>query len=160
MIEMKWNKDTVEIWENGVLKYDLKGRNVYSHLSKRAILLSTLHNFLLKEERKRDYASTDKLAESIMYIIYECEVYLSNNEYWETFEKIQKACPEVKIELYQSNFNLFKQLSAKEKKELYKYIKEKGRMAYDLQSENSGAFRYSGKPHHRGMLYFQWSARF
>ena len=71
MIEMKWNRDKVEVWEDEVLKYDLKGREVYSHRSKKTVLLSTFKGFLSNSGRRGQYAETDKLADSIIYTLSE-----------------------------------------------------------------------------------------
>lgn len=120
MVEIKWNKDKVEVYVNYYLKYSIDSRGFFSYSANRMIKGETVAKVISASPEFRNVENQPALFRTVYEM---CQRNIVLGAKWEYFEKIQKACPEVRFIPYYDGMELFGGLKTSERKDFYSFLR-------------------------------------
>ena len=120
MVEIKWNKDIIEVYVDYSLKYSINSRGFFSHHANRLIKGETIAKVIVASPEFRNIGEQPALFRTIYEM---CQRNIVLGTKWEYFEKIQKACPEIRFVPSYAGIELFGGLTAGEKKVFYYFLR-------------------------------------
>ena len=120
MVEIKWNRDKVEVYVDYYLKYSIDSKGFFSHRVNRLIKGTTIATVISASPEFRNICNQPALFRSVYEM---CQRDIGLGEKWEYFEKIQKACPEVRFIPSYDGMELFGRLKTSERKDFYSFLR-------------------------------------